>query len=246
MMQDAASARVVQKSQKTEITYCAAHPPVVTSGGIHSWQSYTHFASPRHYKICWRHHLDRGYTMRACGNINQIQRSIRLELQLLLRQQLRIGWRQVFNGRFSTEWARIQDAYYHRTSSSNTLPSNSRSGHKWQIKLITFIWEKWHTLWKMRNQDVYGKDAITIAQAEARDVRRNLELIYAQRQHMEPSAQSLLCHDIRTHMQRPTWVTREWITIHAPLFKASLQRARKRAIQGVRSIRTYFGPAGDT
>ena len=46
MMQDAESARVVQKSQKTEITYCAAHPPVGTSGGIHSWQSYTHFALP--------------------------------------------------------------------------------------------------------------------------------------------------------------------------------------------------------
>ena len=81
MMQDAASARVVQKSQKTETTYCAAHPPVGTSGGIHSWQSYTHFASPttrtRHYKICWRHHLERGYIIQACGIINQIQRSIR-------------------------------------------------------------------------------------------------------------------------------------------------------------------------
>jgi hypothetical protein len=63
---------------------------------------------------------------------------------------------------------------------------------------------------------------------------------------MEPSVQALLCHDIRTHMQRPTWVTRIWINIHAPVFKASIQRARKRAIQGVRSIRTYFGAIGGT
>ena len=96
----------------------------------------------------------------------------------------------------------------------------------------------------MRNQDVHGKDATTIAQAEARDVQRSLEVIYSKRMHMEPSAQALLCHDIRTHMRRPTWVTHNWINIHAPLFTASIQRARRLAIQGVRSIRTYFGPAG--
>ncbi len=166
------------------------------------------------------------------------------ELQRLLRHQSQIGWRQLFNGRFSTEWARIQDEYYYRTNTARHENKKVLTGQKWQVKLITFIWEKWHKLWKMRNQDVHGKDATTIAQAETRDVQRSLDVIYSKRMHMEPSAQALLCQDIRAHMRRPTWVTRNWINIHAPIFKASIQRAHRRAIQGVRSIRTYFGPAG--
>jgi hypothetical protein len=168
------------------------------------------------------------------------------ELQPLLLQQRKIGWRQLFNGRFSTEWASIQDGYYYRTRGAGTGHRKEASGHKWQTQLITFIWEKWYKLWKTRNQDVHGKDAITSAQADAREVRRSLDQICSQRLHMEPSVQALLCQDIRTHMQRPTWVTRNWINIHVPVFKASIQRARKRAIQGVRSIRTYFGTVGGT
>jgi hypothetical protein len=166
------------------------------------------------------------------------------ELQLLIRQQCTIGWRQLFNGRFSTEWARLQDEYYYRTRTTCSGNGKETSGHQWQVKMITFIWEKWYKLWKIRNQNVHRKNAITSAQADAREVQRSLDQIYSQRLHMEPSVQALLCHDIRTHMQRPTWVTRNWINFNVPVFKASIHRVRKCAIQGVRSIRTYFGAVG--
>ncbi len=89
------------------------------------------------------------------------------ELQLLKRQQCTIGWRQLFNGRFSTEWARLQDEYNYRTRTTRSGNGKETSGHQWQVKMITFIWEKRYKLWKIRNQNVHGTDAITSSQAEA-------------------------------------------------------------------------------
>ena len=94
----------------------------------------------------------------------------------------------------------------------------------------------------MRNADVYGNDAATRAIAEEREVSRRLALIYDKRNHMEPSAQELLFPDIRTHLEQPPWVIQNWITINGPVFIASMRNVKSRAIQNVRSIRSYFAP----
>ena len=97
-------------------------------------------------------------------------------------------------------------------------------------------------LWKLRNEDVHGKDAASRAMAETQEVSRNLTAIYDQRNHMEPSAQSLLFPDIRHHLEQPPWVIQNWIRINGPVFKTSLRNVKAKAIQNVRSIRTYFAP----
>ena len=98
------------------------------------------------------------------------------------------------------------------------------------------------TLWLLQNDALHGKDAADQHRAEQREIRRRLEQVYDSRSQMEPSVQELLCLDIQTHLQRPTWVNKNWLSIHTPLVQASIRRVRVKAIQGVRSIRTYFGP----
>jgi hypothetical protein len=95
---------------------------------------------------------------------------------------------------------------------------------------------------KLRNDDVHGKDAAAKAIAEKREVSRRLTTIYDQRTDMEPSAQSLLFPDIRTHLEQPPWVIQNWITINGPVFMTSVRNVKAKAIQNVRSIRTYFAP----
>jgi hypothetical protein len=163
------------------------------------------------------------------------------ELHLLIRQQNKIGWRQLFQGRFSQEWSRIQSDYYYRTLENRSSKNHKMTGNGWQVKIITTLWTHWRTLWKQRNQDVFGHDAATIALAETKEVTRRLGQLYDQRLQMEPSAQSLLCKEIQDHLQHPTWVIRNWLTTHAPVFQTSILRARKQATSGARSIRTYFG-----
>jgi exonuclease III len=162
------------------------------------------------------------------------------EMHQLIETQTRIGWRQLFNGRFSKQWSEIQNV--HLNHIRRHIPWMKNTGQQWQVAIITVLWEEWHDLWKMRNSDVHGKDEATRAIAENREVSRRLSMIYDQRHHMEPSAQSLLFPDIQTHLEQPMWVIQNWITINGPVFVASLRTVKTKAIQHVRSIRSYFAP----
>jgi hypothetical protein len=163
------------------------------------------------------------------------------ELRLLIRQQNNIGWSQLFQGRFSTEWSRLQGDHYYRTRAERPGQNHKFTGDGWQICIITLLWKHWRVLWKQRNNDVHGHDASASVQAEKRDVKRQLEQIYKARSQLEPSVQSLLHRDIHQHLQQPSWVVKNWLNINTPLFQTSIRRARKNATRGMRSIRTYFG-----
>ena len=161
---------------------------------------------------------------------------------ILIVAQSRIGWRQVFNGRFSTEWSDHQDAHYYRMRA--TIPLKNKSGLTWQVGLINLIWDKWHELWKIRNADVHGKDLVGKAAAEKREVTRKLKAIYALKNHVEPSARALLCADIRLHLEQPTWVIQNWLTMYGgSYFATSAKKVTTLAIRGVPSIRLFFRPA---
>ena len=163
-------------------------------------------------------------------------------LSRLIQSQTRIGWRQLFNGMFSREWSAHQDT--HLFLSRDSLPPTARklTGDVWQAKLISFLWDRWYQLWLIRNGALRGQDDATRQLADQRDIRRQLGAIYDQKHLMEPNVQELLCQDIQTHLQRPAWVTKNWLAIHVPLVQDSMRRVKTKAIQGVRSIRTYFVP----
>ena len=76
--------------------------------------------------------------------------------------------------------------------------------------------------------------------AERLEVERTLWDIYDMREQMELSVQQLLCRDITDHFTKPVWYNKNWLEIHGPLVKKSTQRAKRKAIQGVQSIRQYF------
>ena len=162
------------------------------------------------------------------------------ELREVIIQQNAIDWCQIFNGRFSNEWSIRQEAYYRRVVPKTNGTKAQRTGARWQRQLILVIWEWWYELWKSRNADVHGVDQQTHAAAERREVNRRLEEIYDQRHQLEPQIQHLLLPTLQDHAQRPTWVNQNWLAVNAQILKDSMRRAKSRAIQGVRSIRTYF------
>jgi hypothetical protein len=164
------------------------------------------------------------------------------ELHPLIRTQTRIGWRQMFNGRFCKQWGDIQSTHLYRIR--HHLPNKYNTRQKWQVAIITTLWENWYVLWKMRNADVHGADEASRIRAEKREVARKLSMIYAQRNHMEPSVQALLYPDIQTHLEQPTWVIQNWLAIQGPVFMTSIRAVKAKAIQNVRSIRSYFPPEG--
>ena len=163
------------------------------------------------------------------------------ELRRLVLQQNKIGWRQLFNGRFGENWCVIQDAYCQRPENQAKKMRN-QSGLRWQTRLIGLLWDHWWRVWQLRNQDVHGNDKVTREQAARREVDTQLRALYESRYDMEPSVQQILETDVEQHVQRPVWLNRNWLAIHAPIVRESVRRVRERAIRGVRSIATYFRP----
>ena len=94
------------------------------------------------------------------------------ELHLLIRQQNKISWQQLFKGGFSGEWSRIQSENYYRSSDNRPGTQVTFTGNGWQVKTIKTLRTHWRTLWKQRNQDVFGHNAATIALAEKKEAIR--------------------------------------------------------------------------
>ena len=125
------------------------------------------------------------------------------DVRKLILSQNAIGWRQIFRGRFSQEWQRIQTAYY--LKHKHKSPSK-RTGERWQKQFIITIWELWFRLWALRNGEVHGTTHETRSQAQRREVDRQLTEIYASRMFMDPETQILLETSQDIQAQKPTHV----------------------------------------
>ena len=138
-------------------------------------------------------------------------------LRSIIYQQNRIGWGQLFLGRFGISWSSHQQGYscHHQSRASADMKSQSLS---WQTNLIRFVWERWYTLWKQRNQEVHGHDARTRREAVRREVRRTLNDIYSHRIMYEENVQALLLPNVEDHERQTVKVTENWLALNAPIF----------------------------
>ena len=174
----------------------------------------------------------------------------------LVAQQNSIGWRQLFNGRMSTEWARLQDDYYfiskQRTEATATSTHTkdisasryTRSGTNWTGEIIVTLWDQWLKIWTIRNKAIHGHDRETREKHQIEVDIQRLQTIYKQRRQLEPSVQELLFDTLEEHQRtRGPQAIRNWLSITEPVVMQSLKNVAKRALQGVRSIRTYFNPS---
>lgn len=157
------------------------------------------------------------------------------EVRLLIQQQNAIGWQQIFLGRFASKWQRIQSEYYVPHKRRSVF---KRTGEMWQKSLILVIWDSWFDLWSTRNGEVHGKTRVTLAQAERREVDRQLTDIYAARQFMEPHVEALLEEDQDTQMKRTVRATKNWLAMAGPA--RNVRKFRKVSLRGVHSLRSYF------
>jgi hypothetical protein len=134
----------------------------------------------------------------------------------LIRQQNAIGWRQIFSGRMSREWARLQDDFIYidkqrRRDLQNdhrhrSTIADRRNGTRWTATMIQTIWEQWFVVWALRNADVHGHDRRTRAEALARSNRGRLQEIYDSRRQLEPSVEALLSIQLTRTSNNPNTI----------------------------------------
>jgi hypothetical protein len=156
----------------------------------------------------------------------------------LIYQQSRIGWRQVFNGRISTEWARLQDEYL----LSEGLHNNKNSGSLWAATILTSIWDEWHLVWTVRNGVIHGHDQASRQRTQRSEAETEIRAIYDARDLLLPADRDHLYDDVQTHLEHSTTSLQNWLNTYRGMFTVSIETAKRRALAGVRSIRSYFAP----
>jgi hypothetical protein len=157
----------------------------------------------------------------------------------LIYQQNVIGWRQIFNGRLSTEWSSLQDDYLN----DKGIRTKKQTGQLWATHILTSIWDEWHVLWTIRNEVIHGHDQASRQRTQRREAELDIRAIYNQRNLLLPVDQDHLFDDVETHLTHSTIAIRNWINTYGGMFADSISRAKQRATLGVRSIRSYFAPA---
>ena len=159
-------------------------------------------------------------------------------LRQIIRQQNKIGWDQIFTGRFAIAWSKHQSLYFEHFRGSDDI---QKHGTAWQANLIKFVWERWYMLWTQRNQEVHGRDERTRKEASQRETQRQLSEIYRYRTMYEVNVQQLLHRSAAEHSHQPISVTKNWMAMNTKIFSESYRRVKCRALSGMRSLRTYFG-----
>jgi hypothetical protein len=157
----------------------------------------------------------------------------------LIYQQSQIGWRQLFNGRISTEWSRLQDEHLNQQG----LRSKKNSGLLWVTHMLTSIWDEWNIVWTIRNEVIHGHDQASRQQIQRTEVETEIRAIYDKRHLLLPADQDHLFAEVETHLVSSTNSLRNWLNTYQGMFSDSISKAERRALDGVRSIRSYFAPA---
>jgi exopolysaccharide biosynthesis predicted pyruvyltransferase EpsI len=92
----------------------------------------------------------------------------------------------------------------------------------------------------MRNADVHGHDQTTRQEQREQNNIKRLQTLYDQQQNMEPRVREELLYDtIEEHIQQSRHTLQNWLAVHELTILQSIKQAAKRAIQGVRLIKSY-------
>jgi hypothetical protein len=150
----------------------------------------------------------------------------------LIQQQTQIGWRQLFNGRISTKWSRLQDDYLLKQG----LHNKKTTGQLWATNILSCIWEEWHLVWTIHNAVIHGHDQTSCNCIQQIKAELEIRAIYEDCDLLLPADQDHLFDDIKFHLTFSTISLRNWLNTYQGMFMDSISKAKKRATDGVRSI----------
>jgi hypothetical protein len=76
---------------------------------------------------------------------------------LLLEEQAHLGWRQIFDGRWSFKWAYLQDQYLREIGNEDP----KYIGTTWRLTaMLATVWQQFFALWSERNATIATRQAV--------------------------------------------------------------------------------------
>jgi hypothetical protein len=134
--------------------------------------------------------------------------------ELLVDSQTAIGWKHLLFGRFSLEWARIQEGY----TCTEKLDPKFYNGKAWTTKVTKLIWRAFRALWLLRNADLHG---ITLACEPAKRARLAplVTHIYEHIHQLDPHDREMLRMPLVERLALPLSTLITWVSTIQPAFE---------------------------
>ena len=158
----------------------------------------------------------------------------------LIFHQTRIGWKQLFVGRFVYEWSNLQQDYL----VLQRIVSLKYSGTSWITGVIQIIWKHVYQNWDVRNADLHGVDVAARESAKYAQAQRETEEIYSQRSLVQPRDWDVFYSNTNEHFQKEPTARRlrQWLNTWKPLLLRSIQDGIAMGTNRTHSICDFFPP----
>jgi hypothetical protein len=159
----------------------------------------------------------------------------------LILSQTSIGWRQLFQGRFSTQWIKLQDQYLQ----ANGISNPNTTGTLWVTRMITVIWRQFFTMWEQRNLKVHGHDLATRTKAQRKRLATEFRFLQSKQNEVLQTNRELFIgstdDDVEIFIETasPKYI-QNWLAIWKPVILDSAKAAQAYAISSVPPLTTYF------
>jgi hypothetical protein len=153
---------------------------------------------------------------------------------ILIRQQNKIGWEQLYRGKWSIEWVKLQDRYV-------TGGKIGISGSEWIIGLGRLMIQQWLHLWKLRNEERHGVDNLRHSQLREQTLHAELRELYHFRHQVCPNDRQIFHMSAEEHLRlHPTLnALEEWISTYKPAIMASVEQATRLGVAYNHTINQY-------
>jgi hypothetical protein len=158
------------------------------------------------------------------------------DMKTLLSWQFKIGWSQIFLGRFSTEWIKLHDSYL-QFHSLKSLP-----GVIWFSQVIIILWLQLHNNWKLRCDHRHGSDSDSKEFALIKRLQQAIRLLYDVKHQVLPADMDKFYNSVDDHFshQKTSRELQQWLLTWKPVILSSVTKAKQMGINSLMGIRRFF------
>jgi len=147
-----------------------------------------------------------------------------------IQSQTRLGWLQLFYGRFSNQWTTAIDTIH---------PNLKTTGEIIITTIIKHLWNYLLQVWHLRNEHLH-KNA---AQLNLPDYKQAAQTLYEQKHLLSPRAQAHLFKQPLEHTLNLTpHRLQQWVNRGYQYFTQQIKAEKKQAALSTPDIRTFFRP----
>jgi len=168
-------------------------------------------------------------TVRANTPYPPVEHELPPALRYAIRDQTRLGWTQLYYGRFTQKWAAAIDTLN---------PELALPGSQVMTQFLQTVWKYFLATWTARNQH-FHQDA---GRLSLPDYQQAIRTLYERRSTLSPDVQeAVFRHPLDYMLQQPPHTQRTWLERSTKYMTQQLKAEKLRARLNTPDIRSFFG-----